>query len=129
MITYGEFIDDLIKHFPELKEEVLDEDYKNLISLQVGVLKRYTQQAINDRDTELIKKCFDFVADNVNRVEFKVENSLYLTFLNKLDFSKNLSAKKLLSNDLKRAHKELQEYDRGAEKNEKLQAFLKTLDT
>jgi len=128
MLTYNEFINELVNSFPELKDEVLDEDKKNLVALQVAVLCRYAQKAIDENDSRVIERCFNFVTGMIKNTEFKVENALYISFLGKLDFSQNKRAKKLLSDDLIGAYDELQKHYQNSEKNDKLKAFLRTLE-
>lgn len=90
------FINDLILAFPEIEEEVLDEDNLNSITLQMIGFKAFTQKAIDSNDVETIKRCFEFVSSNWNSIEFKVENSLMITYLAKLKIVKGSNAERLL---------------------------------
>jgi hypothetical protein len=83
------FIEDLITTFPEIKKEVLDEDWIGLISLQIGCFRRFTQKAIDDNNNLLALQCFKFIDDNINEVEFSIENSLTISWLGKLNFDKS----------------------------------------
>ncbi|MEE1946447.1 hypothetical protein VRU48_15085 [Pedobacter sp. KR3-3] len=120
------FINDLVNNFPEIKEEVLDEDIADLLSLQVGCFKRFTQNAIDLNDLITIERCFGFVDENFEQVIFKIENSLVISFLGHLDFSKNPKIEKMLSEKLKKILKALRLHE-SQPKDEKLKGFLKGL--
>ncbi len=122
-----EFINTLVTVFPEIKDDVLDEDNDGLINLQIGYFRRLAQKAIDDNNVFNIKKCFQFVDDNIEDVEYKVENALYLSFLNKLDFAGNLKAEKLLPKKLLNAKRDLDNYENSKETNVKMNKFLDNL--
>jgi hypothetical protein len=128
MIQHKEFLNRTISNFPELREEISDEDYADNITLQVDVLLRFTQDGINRNDVSVIKRTFDFVAEIIGMTEHKVSNSLYLSFLRKLDFSKNSQAKKLLASNLKKALRQIKEYDNETRNDQKLMDFLASLE-
>jgi len=118
------FIEDLVNHFPEIKDEVLDDDWTGLITLQIGCFMRFTQKAIDTNDITTIKNCFRFVDDNLDAVEFNVENSLTISWLGKLDFAKNKVAFDLLSTKLKNLYTQLRQWNTDIPKNQKLNTFL-----
>jgi len=122
-----EFINTLVDVFPEIKDDVLDEDNDGLISLQIGYFKKFVQNAIDGDDLITVKKCFQFINDNIEKVEYNVENSIYLSFLNKLSFDKNPKAEKLLSKKLRSAKSDLDNYDASKKTNAKLNKFLDNL--
>lgn len=125
--TKAAFIEELVLTFPEIRDEVFDEDYLGLISLQIGCFRRFTQNAININDLETVQKCFDFVDNNLDIVEFDVENSLVISFLGKLNFDKNIGASKLLSSKLTEMIEVLKSYYSSFSKDKKLLNFLKDL--
>ncbi|MES2809964.1 MAG: hypothetical protein V4619_15140 [Bacteroidota bacterium] len=96
--------------FPSLADEILDEDYKGLITLQVGCFTRFTQDAIDENDVKLVTKCFDFVDNIFERVNDRVENSLVITYLGKLKIAKGSTIERLLSKKLKDHYLMIQEY-------------------
>lgn len=102
------FIRDLVHEFPQIKDEVFDEAYLGLTSLQIGCFTRFTQQAINSKNIELIKKCFLFTATNFDLVSTKIRNSLYISYLGKLEINNNVST--LLPPKLKKAKTEMDNY-------------------
>jgi hypothetical protein len=121
------FINELVSAFPEIKDEVLDEDYLGLISLQIGCFKRFTQKAIDIDDLVTVKKCFEFVNRKFETVEFEIENALLISYLGKLNITKNSEVEKLLSTKLKGAIERLTFYYESNPKNEKRDKFLNDL--
>jgi len=122
-----EFISTLIKVFPEIEDDVLDEDNNGLITLQISFFRKFTQNAVDNNDLLSIKKCFQFVDDMIGNVEDRVESALYLSFLNKLSFVRNPGAEKLLSNKLLGARSEINDYENSKSNNVKLNEFLDDL--
>ncbi len=118
------FIEKLINVFPELKEEILDEDFSGLITLQLGSFKRFTQKLIDSDDQMSLEKCFKFINDNIDNLEFRVENALYLSYLDRLNFDQNPNAKTLLPNKLKNIFNQIKNAIDLPVKNEKLKDFL-----
>ena len=127
MLDRDSFIASLIDWIPEIKDEILDEDYSFSIGLQLGCFKRFTQSAIDRNDMVLIKRCFSFLDSVIDRVTDDVENSLYISYLNHLDFSKNEKARKYASERVLKAIEELNSYNK-TESNEKAKQFLKGLE-
>ncbi len=113
----AEFIAELIHRFPEVKQEILDEDYRQSITLQMGCLKRFVQEAVDRNDAQLAKSVFDFLESMINIVTHDVENSIYITFLGHLDFSKRPELKSLLGDRLKTGLEEIERYRRNALKS------------
>jgi hypothetical protein len=65
-----QFIEKLGDMFPEIKEELLDEDIAGLTALQIDCFTRFTQHTINNYDTDTVSKCFQFVDHEIDIVEF-----------------------------------------------------------
>jgi len=122
------FIHDLILNFPEIKDKVLDEDYLGLFSQQIGCFREFTQKAIDNNDINLALKCFKFVAEYLPKVIFEVENSLVISWMTKLDFSKNKSLEKLLPPDFIKIRKQFEDHYTNQSANEKINAFLRKND-
>ena len=120
------FIEKLKQSFPTITLNV-EEDNGYLV-LQVGAFKRFTQNAINSGDKELVLKCFKFVEENMNKFEHNVENSLVLSWLDKLDFTIGDTIYNLLSPKLKQIHLELKQYNPGISTNKKVSEFLKNVN-
>lgn len=104
------FLNELIDAFPEIKDEVLDDDYEDLIALQVGCLTRFTQAAIKIEDWKTVTRCIKFVNENFDSVEFSVENSLAISYLGQLEFPRGNMAEKLLPKKLYEIREALLEY-------------------
>lgn len=118
------FIKELIGTFPQIKSEVLDEDYRKFVSLQIGCFRHFTQKAIDTGDLETVKKCFEFVDKSFETVVFEIENSLMISYLGKLKIAKDSEVEKLLPIKLKKAKEELGAYYESLSKDERLNKFL-----
>ena len=128
IIEYDDFIKLLTENFPEIKEEIIDEDYDGLLSLQIGVFRTFTQNAINKGDTSQIDRCFKFINSLLGNVEHKVENSIYMSYFSKLDFEANPTVKKLLSKEILKNIEAIGQHERSAGDDPKLKDFLNSLD-
>lgn len=71
---------------------------------------RFTQQAIDNNDLETVKRCFEFVEENLDKVIFRIENALVISYLGKLDFDKNPRAERKLYKRSMEILKALREY-------------------
>jgi predicted nucleic acid-binding OB-fold protein len=93
-ITYTMYLQQLAEQFPEIEEELLDEDYEGLITLQTGVFKRFIQKAILDNDEPILKRSFKYLNDNFELFDDKVQNSIVVSLLEHLEL--NSTANNLL---------------------------------
>jgi len=105
------FIKELIQLFPSLKEEFLDEEYRDSITFQMGSFKRFIQQAIAKNDLNTFDVMVDFLTKNLPLVDKRVQNAIFLSFLGKLDFSENPDLKKRLGQHLGGAYTDIQNYN------------------
>ena len=105
------FIKELIQLFPSLKEEFLDEDYRDFITFQIGRFKRFIQQAIAKNDLNTFDVMVYFLTKNLPLVDKRVQNAVYLSFLGKLDFSENPDLKKRLGQQLGQAYTDIENYN------------------
>jgi hypothetical protein len=121
------FINELVNTFPEIKKDVLDEDWVGLIHLQVGCFTRYTQRAIDINNISVAMKCFKFVEDIINKVEFNIENALVLSWISHLNFNKNETLYAQFPSELKQIRIKLEEHYANASENKKLNKFLKDI--
>jgi hypothetical protein len=99
--TKAEFIEALVTKFPEIKDEVLDEFYDDLLPLQVNYFTRYTQKAIDANDRPTTLKCFHFADNCIDTVEYSVENSLAIRWAAELKFDNRDDLYALLPGKLK----------------------------
>jgi hypothetical protein len=127
IIEYGDFVNLLVAEFPEIRDEIESEDYEGLLSLQLGVFRNFTQQAIDTGNIPLAQRCLSFVNSILGRSEYKVENSLYLSYLMKLNFQKNPSLVKMLSKEIL-ANVEGLRTKQGMAADSKLRGFLDSLN-
>ena len=117
-----DFLNKLIQCFPDMKEEILDDDYNGLFSLQVGVFRDITQKAIDTHDLENIEKYTQFILDNFDDFDDDVNNSIVLSYVQKLNF-KDYKTPSFFMN----FQKELKEYEQSSYTDEKLIGFLKSI--
>lgn len=122
------FVSYLAEKFPSIKDELLDEDYEGLLSLQIGVFRAYTQKSIDTFDNNTALKCFKFVDHVLSEVDNNVENSLVISFLGKLNFIKNPNLKEMLPKKLKVFIDALDNHSKSTPSNNKLDSFLRELD-
>lgn len=87
LLSREAFLFSLAEAFPEIAEEVLDEDYAGLIHLQISPMARYANQLISARQFETLKKLFDFFHHVVKKVDSVTENALYVSFLEHVDMA------------------------------------------
>ena len=117
-----DFLNKLIQCFPDMKEEILDDDYNGLFSLQVGVFRDITQKAIDTHDLENVEKYTQFILDNFDDFDDDVNNSIVLSYIQKLNF-KDYKTPSFFMN----FQKELKEYEQSSYTDEKLIDFLKSI--
>ena len=117
-----DFLNKLIQCFPDMKEEILDDDYNGLFSLHVGVFRDITQKAIDTHDLENVEKYTQFILDNFDDFDDDVNNSIVLSYIQKLNF-KDYKTPPFFMN----FQKELKEYEQSSYTDEKLIDFLKNI--
>lgn len=121
-ITYTMYLQQLAEQFPEIEEELLDEDYEGLITLQTGVFKRFIQKAILDNDEPVLKRSFKYLNDNFELFDDKVQNSIVVSLLEHLEL--NSTANNLLPVKIRSIINQLSNYNNSADKNKKLMNFF-----
>jgi hypothetical protein len=121
-ITYTMYLQQLAEQFPEIEEELLDEDYEGLITLQTGVFKRFIQKAILDNDEPILKRSFKYLNDNFELFDDKVQNSIVVSLLEHLEL--NSTANNLLPVKIRSIINQLSNYNNSADKNKKLMNFF-----
>lgn len=122
-ITYTVYLQQLSEQFPEIKEELLDEDYEGLITLQTGVFKRFIQKAIQNNDVPALKRSFTYLNNNFDLFDDKVQNSIVVSLLEHLEL--NSTANNLLPAKIRNIINQLSNYNNSADNNKKLTDFLK----
>jgi len=110
-ISQAEFLNFLIAEFPEIRSEVMDEDYEGLIHLQIGCLTSYTNTCIAEGRKKKLVSIFNFFRQTLNKVDHVTENALYVSFLEHLnmegDSANSIMARSLLSEEHLKIWREL----------------------
>src|SRR3712207_3074730 len=83
-IDEAKFVALVLGEFPQLKEEF--EEAAGLLHLQTAALSRFAQAAMESGDLGTLKRCYDLLAEAMKRCSFEVENAIYVSFLEHLDF-------------------------------------------
>jgi len=115
------FIEQLANKFPEIKDDLLDEDYEGLLTLQIGVFKNATQKAIDCGDFNLVDQYLNYILDKFPEFDNRIENSVILSYIGKLDFKDYP-----ISKFIKQIQENLEEYNQSMYKDEALINFLKS---
>lgn len=80
-----EFIKQLAARFPEVASDV-DDCSEGLLHLEMATFARATQAAINDGDTDLVKRYFTFADEIYSGATPDVENAVNVSYLENLHF-------------------------------------------
>lgn len=110
-IDKDKFVGLILAEFPQLREEFAEEE--GLLHLQVATFSRFAQAAIERSDLETLKRCYGLLAEALKRATFEVENAIYVSFLENLDFEKSPNsgeARRILPTALAEALAELEEH-------------------
>jgi len=112
-IDHSRFIELLSVRFPEVYADI-DDNSSGLLHPEVGTLARATQRAIDAGETDQVIAYFKFVDEIFTKAAPDVENAIYVSYLENLNFGGRnhyrTSARKLLPTRLSRALRELEEY-------------------
>ena len=95
-ISQDEFLETLAKQFPEVKNDIQDEDDNGLIHLQIATFARYTNECINNKRFDVVRKIFDFFEKTIEKIDPKTENAMYVSFLEHIEFN-DLSQREIKS--------------------------------
>lgn len=105
----------LNREFPELREELADETWAGLLHLEVACFARLTQQAIDNGDQQVLKRCFSLADDVFRMADAEVKNAMYVSYLEHLTFEDSRKnqrqwAFKLMPPALQAGFKEINDY-------------------
>ncbi|KKO89676.1 hypothetical protein AAW12_18890 [Sphingobacterium sp. Ag1] len=117
------FVNELIELFPNLKEGLLDEDYRTSITFQMGCFKSFMQEVIVKNEGDKFDAMVDYLTKNLPLVDKRVQNAIYLNFLGKLDFSENPGLRKPLRQQLGKAYTDIENYNNSPARD-KVKNFL-----
>lgn len=116
------FLEKLISSFPQLKENILDEDYEGLLSLQIGEFRIATQQAMDEHKIQEANEYLLFIMNHFYEFDDDVQNSIVISYIQKLNFV-NIPIPPFFD----KIQKQLNEYYASAYSDEKLLDFLKKI--
>ncbi|MBA2731463.1 MAG: hypothetical protein H0U54_01085 [Acidobacteria bacterium] len=105
------FVKLALAEFPQLREEFAEDD--GLLHLQMAAFSRFAQAAIDRNDLDVLVGCYAFLAEVMKSAASDVENAIYVSFLENLDFESSVygaEAKRLLPPALQKALAELNEH-------------------
>ena len=104
----------LVAHeFPELREE-LEYWEDDLGHLQMGEFLNFTQEAIEARSFDVVRKSFEIATNAIKNGDAALLNEIYVAFLEKLDFRSDAGkeAARLLPAELKKGRYAILDYDK-----------------
>ena len=112
LIGREEFLERVLERFPELRSEIEDGVWCGLLHPEMGVFSRYTQRAINHADWDRVEACFHLADELLTRASPQLENALYVSFVENLDFAATNGAQAFarLPPGLRRVWQELDEH-------------------
>lgn len=79
-------VEALLAAFPSIKDDLLDDTWSNLLHPQMGSFARYTQEAIDRGDRNVVKTCFDLANQFFREGTPELENAVGVSFLEQLNF-------------------------------------------
>jgi hypothetical protein len=105
------FVQLALAEFPQLRKEFAEAD--GLLHLQMAALSRFAQATIDRNDLDVLVRCYRFLAEVMKSATSDVENAIYVSFLENLDFESSpygAEAGRLLPPVLQKALAELNEH-------------------
>ena len=100
------------REFPQLREE-LEYWEDDLSHLQMAEFLTFTQEAIDARSFDVVRKSFEIATAALTSGDAALLNSIYVSFLEKLDFRSDAGkeAMLLMPTELKKGRYEILDYD------------------
>ena len=81
----AEFMRELREEFPPLRKDLDQEGWAGFLYLETGSFARYAQHAIDEHDTALVRRCFDFADRAARDGDDQVQNAIGVSFLEHLN--------------------------------------------
>lgn len=105
-----EFIASLLAEFPELREEIRENE--GLLHVQVGAFARRTEEAIASGDLASIDRCFTLAHRAFRDADPPLKNAIYVSYLEHLNFSgaNGSAAQHRMSPLLRQRYAEIMDY-------------------
>ncbi len=110
-IDKDRFVEIVLAEFPQLGEEFVENE--DLLHLQMAAFSHLAKNAIDTNETETLLKCYEIAGKILEKADSDVENAIYVSFLEHLEFDNSayrVKAKKLLPPILRKASEELEEH-------------------
>ena len=110
-LAQAKFVQLVLAEFPQLGEEFAQAE--GLLHLQMGAFSRFAQATIEHNDLDALKRCYELLAEILKTAPFEVENAIYVSFLEHLDFESSpygAKARHLLPPVLRKALDEVNEH-------------------
>jgi hypothetical protein len=110
-LNKDKFVELALADFPQLRDEFAEQD--GLFHLQMAAFSRFAQAAIDRNDLDILIKCYGLLAEVMKSATSDVENAIYVSFLENLDFASSPHgprSKRLLPPVLQKALAELDEH-------------------
>ena len=100
------------REFPQLREE-LEYWEDDLPHLQMGEFLNFTQEAIEARSFDVVRKSFDIATTALENGDDALLNAIYVSFLEQLDFRSDAGkeASLLMPAELKKGRYAVLDYD------------------
>ena len=107
-----EFLRRVLARFPQLREPLDDEIIRGLLHPEMATFSRLCEEAVAAGQWTDVDACFRLVKDAWAYADPDLDNALYVSFIEHLDFStpNGRAAFERLPAKLRAAHKELREH-------------------
>lgn len=93
-VSHAEFIQLMVEQFPAVAEDALDEEWTDLIHLQVGCLARYANECVSTNDLPEFNRILQFVDHLLPKVDSALDNALYVSFIENLHLDGSLPTRR-----------------------------------
>ena len=84
LLSFSDFRSTVLAEFPQLRENFEGDD--DLPYMQVGVFAKFTQSAKGRADWDTYERCVCLADRLLSRASSELENALYVSYLEHLDF-------------------------------------------
>jgi len=85
-MNFHEAILELKKHFPELEEELDDDNQPGLYYNAIGTFSNFIQESINSHDKKNLVLCFKLVERFLAEGDSDLKNAIHVSLLEHLNF-------------------------------------------
>ena len=105
-----EFIEALVAEFPELTDEIREDE--GLLHIQMGAFGRLTEAAIARGELETVDRCFALAHRAFRDADPPLKNALNVSYLEELDFSgeHGAAAERRMTSLLRQGYTEMRDY-------------------